>query len=88
LQIKLLPEFWSKGYGTFAVTHLLNYAFRDLNLNRVYLYVFENNERAIRLYRKVGFVREGLMRQSEYINGTYISLIVMGLLRDECEGIA
>jgi RimJ/RimL family protein N-acetyltransferase len=87
LQIKLLPEFWSKGYGTFATIHLLSYAFIDLNLRRVYLHVFESNERAIRLYQKVGFVKEGLMRMSEYINGAYISLVIMGLLRDEYKGL-
>lgn len=83
LQIRLLPSFWDKGLGGKAVHKLLHHAFNDLNLNRVYLYVFESNIRATKLYEKVGFVHEGLLRQSEYIDGKYLSLVVMGLLRDE-----
>jgi RimJ/RimL family protein N-acetyltransferase len=61
----------------------LRFAFDDLNLERVYLHVFETNKAAIRVYEKIGFVHEGVLRKAAYINGEYLSLIVMGILKDE-----
>jgi RimJ/RimL family protein N-acetyltransferase len=60
-----------KGYGTEAVKLLLKFAFNDLNLNKVYLKVFQNNERAIKCYLKAGFVKEGLLRKESFIDGSY-----------------
>lgn len=71
------------GYGTQATGLLLDFAFRDLNLHRVYLHVFANNERAIRMYEKIGFVREGIMRKMAHIDGVYIDAVLMGILREE-----
>ena len=59
------------------------YAFRTLNLNRIWLHVFEFNERALRAYEKVGFVREGVLRQDVFREGRYWNTVVMGILRDE-----
>lgn len=72
-----------KGYGTEAVRLLLGFAFKDLNLRRVYLHVFSSNLAAIRTYEKVGFRREGLLRQAAHIDGAYVDVVVMGILRDE-----
>jgi diamine N-acetyltransferase len=72
-----------KGYGTEAVRFLLRFAFRDLNLHRVYLHVFATNERAIHLYEKVGFVREGVLRQMAHIDGQYVDALVMAILRED-----
>src|SRR5437870_1931466 len=50
LQIRLgCPDERGKGYGTEAVRLLLQFAFTDLNLNRVYLHVFADNTRAIQV---------------------------------------
>ena len=51
--------------------------------NRIYLYVFETNPRAIRAYEKCGFVHEGKLRQSVYRNGRYIDILLMSILRSE-----
>lgn len=71
------------GYGTEAVRLLLDFAFKDLNLHRVYLHVFATNRPAIRVYEKVGFVREGTLRQAAHIDGRYEDVLVMGILRPE-----
>lgn len=73
------------GYGSQAVQLLLDFAFKDLNLNRVYLQVFKNNIPALRTYEKAGFRREGLLRQAAYIDGRYVDVVIMGLLREEYE---
>ena len=72
-----------KGYGTQAVRHLLDFAFRQLNLHRVYLHVFKDNVGAIKSYEKVGFVKEGLLRDAAHVNGKYVDSYVMGVLRNE-----
>jgi len=71
------------GYGTQAVNLVLQHAFKDLNLQRVYLHVFATNARAIRVYEKAGFVREGLLRRGAYIDGNYVDVVVMGILKEE-----
>ena len=54
-----------------------------MNLNRVYLKVYEDNVRAIALYEDMGFVHEGRLRQEMYREGRYWDALVMGLIRDE-----
>jgi RimJ/RimL family protein N-acetyltransferase len=72
-----------RGHGTEAVRQLLRFGFRDLNLRRVYLNVFASNAAAIRAYEKVGFQREGLLREAAHIDGRYVDVVVMGILRPE-----
>jgi RimJ/RimL family protein N-acetyltransferase len=84
LQIRLgNSSKWGEGYGTEAVRLLLDFAFKDLNLKRVHLHVFGTNTRAIRVYEKVGFVREGLLRKAVHIDGSHVDVVVMGILREE-----
>lgn len=69
------------GYGGVAVKKLLNYAFDMLNLNRVYLYTPEYNKRAIRCYRKAGFVEEGRFLDDIYRGGRYYDTVRMCYLK-------
>ena len=76
-------DLWSKGYGRRFLRLMLRHAFQTLNLNRVYLHVYETNLRGIRSYEKAGFVHEGRLRQAIFSNGRYIDLLVMSALREE-----
>ena len=76
-------SYWNKGYGTEAVRLLCQHGFKTLNLNRIYLHVFETNPRAIRAYEKAGFVVEGRERQAEFKDGKFIDVLRMSLLRNE-----
>lgn len=75
-------EFWGRGYGSDATRVILQFAFREVNLNRVQLEVFDYNTRAIRAYEKVGFVREGVRREAVFRAGRYHDVIVMAALRE------
>ncbi len=75
-----------QGFGTEAVRLLLEFAFRDLNLQRVQLHVFATNASAIRVYEKTGFAREGTLRQAAHIDGRYVDVVVMGILREDYAG--
>jgi len=74
---------WGKGYGTEATRLIVGHGFRTLNLHRIWLHVYEDNPRAIRSYEKVGFRREGILRDHAFRNGHYGNVITMGILRDE-----
>jgi len=76
-------DYWHRGFGRAAMRTLLSYSFDTLNLNRVYLHVLSFNERAIRLYRRLGFREEGRLRQDYFHLGCYHDTLVMGLLREE-----
>ena len=73
-----------KGVGTFAIKAMITHAFDNLNLHRIELTVLETNCVAIHVYEKIGFVKEGVKRKSNYKNGKYINMVIMGLLKEEC----
>jgi RimJ/RimL family protein N-acetyltransferase len=74
---------WGKGYGTDATRTMLRFAFRELNLHRVELEVFEFNPRAARCYEKVGFQHEGIRRQALFRDGRYHDAQRMAILQAE-----
>jgi RimJ/RimL family protein N-acetyltransferase len=79
--------YWSNGYGTDAIVTLLRFAFDEMNLNRVWLLVFDFNTRAYACYLKCGFREEGRLRQHYYHRGRYWDTIAMGILRNEFEAL-
>ncbi len=80
-------EYWNKGYGTDAMVAILNFAFNQMNLHRVYLRVFEFNRRAIRSYQRCGFKKEGVLRDDRFSNGKYHDTIIMGILKEEFDKV-
>jgi RimJ/RimL family protein N-acetyltransferase len=78
---------WNHGYGTDAIRTLLRFAFAEMNLNRVWLEVNEDNARAIACYRKCGFVEEGRLRQDRYAAGRFRDSLIMGVLAPEFEAL-
>lgn len=74
-------DYWGKGFGREAFKLLLDYAFKELNLHKVYLRVFSFNERAIKLYENLGFDIEGKLKEQLYRDGKWHDIIFMGLLK-------
>ncbi len=72
-----------QGLGGEAVRLLVEFGFRDLNLERIYLHVFESNAPALAAYEKVGFRREGLARRAAFVDGAWRDVVLMGLLRED-----
>ena len=52
-------DYWNRGYGTDAVTTLVNYIFRQTKLNRIYLKTLKSNTRAQKCFQKCGFTQYG-----------------------------
>ena len=74
---------WGRGFGTDATRLMLEHAFTRLGLHRVALSVFAFNERAIRSYRKAGFVTEGRAREAIWRDGRYWDELTMSVLEAE-----
>jgi RimJ/RimL family protein N-acetyltransferase len=70
-----------QGYGKEATALALAYCWNRLNLNRVQLVVFGHNARAARVYAAAGFEREGLLRRAAFVDGEWIDLVIMAVLR-------
>jgi len=77
------PELWGHGFGTDAVNALVDFAFGQLRLERVWLDTDEHNARAQAAYVKAGFTQEGRFRRAWYQNGRWSDDIRMALLRHE-----
>ena len=62
---------WGKGYGTDAVNAIVDFGFGELRLERIWLNVWTENDRARRAYEKAGFVHEGTLRHDRYEGGRF-----------------
>ncbi|MFW9923930.1 MAG: GNAT family N-acetyltransferase [Candidatus Thorarchaeota archaeon] len=76
-------ENWNKGFGTDAMKVLLKIGFNHLNFHRIELGVYPSNERAIHVYKKIGFQEVGRKRENRYMNGNYHDEILMDILQRE-----
>ncbi len=74
---------WGRGYGSEATRLMLEHAFEALGLHRIALFVFEFNERAIRTYRRCGFVVEGRARESIFRDGRWWDELAMSVLESD-----
>lgn len=76
-------KFWSQGYGTEAMRLMVKYGFENLNFNRIFLRVYEINPRGKRCYEKAGFNIDGRLREARYLEGEYIDVFMMSILKSE-----
>jgi putative acetyltransferase len=75
------PDFGGRGVGRALTQAVIDVADNWLNLHRLGLIVFADNNRAIALYESLGFEREGLLRDFGFRRGTYQDAVLMGRLR-------
>jgi RimJ/RimL family protein N-acetyltransferase len=79
LGMGLLPDWRGRGLGRRLIEATLAQA-RRLGLKRVELDVYADNTRAIALYERVGFIREGVQRDASLIDGVYRDAIMMAIV--------
>ncbi|MBB3114381.1 RimJ/RimL family protein N-acetyltransferase [Paenibacillus phyllosphaerae] len=77
------PALHGLGFGSEAIRLLQQFAFNQLNLNRLELKVHADNAKAIRCYINCGFQEEGRLRDRHFANGKYNDLILMSILKRE-----
>lgn len=81
----LLKEYWGQGYMTEAGIALLDFAFKELRLNRIQVSADADNERSLAAIQRMGFRKEGVMRQKDYYKDAFHDDVMFSILRDEWE---
>ena len=81
--ISVHGDWQGKGIGKELMRALVDLADNWLNLTRLELEVYADNEAAIRLYERFGFEVEGRLRQHAFRDGQFVDSIVMGRLRPQ-----
>jgi RimJ/RimL family protein N-acetyltransferase len=74
-------DYWGKGYAGDIRRTLLEYAFKELGLNRVYSYVWSENDKMINLNKKFGFNVDALLRDDIFAHGGFRSTYLMSMLK-------
>ncbi len=72
-----------QGVATDALLTMLNYAFQELNLHRVYATILEYNEASKKLHEKCGYKIEGILKESVYKKGAYHNELQLGILKSD-----
>jgi RimJ/RimL family protein N-acetyltransferase len=75
--------FQGRGFGTDALNCLVDFAFGEIRLERVYLHVFDFNLRAKRSYEKAGFQTDAILRRSRFHHGQHHDVHLMSILRGD-----
>ncbi|MFG0764782.1 GNAT family N-acetyltransferase [Aeromonas media] len=78
-------SYWARGFGTEMTFLMLNYAFYEINLRRIYSYQLSNNIGSIAVHHKCGFKDEGVFREAVFKNGKFSDLNVMAILKNDFE---
>ncbi|RDW77472.1 hypothetical protein BP6252_05525 [Coleophoma cylindrospora] len=81
--IGLKTEYQGKGYGSEAINWILNWAFQSGGVHRVGIDAFEYNEGACRLYEKLGFTRDGRLREAIWFDGRWWDVLEFSMLEQE-----
>lgn len=83
INIKLINEMQSKGIGTSGIMLGLDYCFTVLSLNCVTAHVLSYNNASLALFKKCGFIREGILRSRVIKKGKRVDLICFSILKNE-----
>jgi diamine N-acetyltransferase len=79
IQIIIKSDFQGFGLAKIAMAKGMDYAFNILNMHKIYLYVDAENHKALHIYKELGFIQEGVLRQHFFVEGTYHDSIIMGI---------
>jgi RimJ/RimL family protein N-acetyltransferase len=76
-------EAWGKGFGTEVVHTLLDFGFNELGMNRMYGYVLNNNQAALNMDLKAGFLEEGILHGDVLLHGEFHNRIMLGVTKQQ-----
>ncbi len=79
-------SYWGKGYGLAAMKEMLLWGFFELGLNKIWLRVEVDNEKAIKSYKRIGYFEEGILRQDRLRNGEFVDRLRLSILKEEFLG--
>lgn len=84
---ELSKEQWGKGIALEAVQAIINYGFEHMNFQRIEALIEPPNRASIKLVEKLGFIREGLLRNYEFTCGKFDDLYMYSLLKEDFDKV-
>jgi ribosomal-protein-alanine N-acetyltransferase len=79
----LNPAFWGKGIMTEALSAIIQYGFDKMGLHRIEVLISHHNKRSQKLIRRLGFKREGVLRDHYFVEGRFSDDVIFSLLKEE-----
>lgn len=79
----LHKDFRGRGTAYNSYCKFIPFLFNELNLHKMSLEVLETNQRAINLYKKLGFKVDGIKRDEVYKKGAWVNSIIMSIFKNE-----
>ncbi|MGE8720208.1 GNAT family N-acetyltransferase [Leptospira terpstrae] len=73
---------WFKGYSSESISLVVDFSFNTLNLHKVKAGAYAQNIGSIKSFEKNGFIREGLLKNHFFSNGSYVDAVLLGLSRE------
>lgn len=77
------PAHWGRGIMTEALRAVLRYGFNKMRLNRIQAIIDSQNSRSMKLVYRLGFKKEGVLRQRSYFDGQFRDDVIFSLLKME-----
>jgi RimJ/RimL family protein N-acetyltransferase len=82
----VLPAYQGGGYAKEAVNIVLDYYFNHLRYHKANVYIYDCNEKSQKFHQSLGFVREGVLRETAFFDGEYHDTVYYGIIDREFNG--
>jgi ribosomal-protein-alanine N-acetyltransferase len=79
----LQSDFWNNGYLTEALKAVIEFGFRNLDINRIEAEVMQGNIASEKVLTKIGFKNEGVLREWMYWNEKHYDMTMFSLLQSD-----
>ena len=83
LSIIIHSNFWGQGLAKEALNASIKYLFDEMKLHRLEVYVDPKNIRAVEVFKKIGFQKEGILRDYEFEQGNYIDIAIYSFIKQD-----
>lgn len=80
--VSVLKEYWGQGIGTELIKYLIEWCKNSNVIRKINLRVRSDNYSAIHIYKKLGFIEEGVISRAFQVNNIFYDSIIMGLYID------
>lgn len=78
--ISVLKNYWGRGIGKEMTRKIIHWSQLNPELKKLILHVNAENETAIKMYRKFGFIQEGLLKNDFYYEGRFVDTLMMCMM--------
>lgn len=80
---ELAKNYWGQGFMKEALGAIIKLGFHEMSLNRIQALVEPKNSSSVGLLEKIGFSREGILREYEYLRGSFKDVVMLSMLRSD-----